>query len=102
MSDQRIGDTRDREATLRESANAAAPDLAELARHLPGDDANARVLDKIGEEVAEAAQMLRSLPGRPVAASGHDWQLLGALRSAHAAGEDVAEFVARGCARLAW
>lgn len=91
------------EATLRETARAAAADAADLARDLPGDAAaSARVADRLSEELAETGAMLRALPGRPVRASGRDWQILGALRTAHAEREDVAEFVARALARLAW
>jgi ABC-type transporter Mla subunit MlaD len=90
------------ETTLRETASAAAADLAELADRLPGDiRRSAGVADRISEEVAEVAAMIRSLPGRPAEMSGHDCQMLAALRTAHAAHEDVAEFVARGLARLA-
>ncbi len=45
--------------------------------------------------------MLRSLPGRPAAWPGHDFQLLAALRTARAADEDIGEFAARALARLA-
>lgn len=45
--------------------------------------------------------MLRALPGRPAAMSGHDHALLAALRTAHAAGEDIGETMARAVARLA-
>ena len=91
------------ETTVRETASATAIDLAELAAILPGDpDANARVADKLSEELAEVGQMLRSLPSRPVPMPGHDYQLLAALRTAHAAGEDIGETVARALARLAW
>jgi hypothetical protein len=89
------------ETTLRETVWSVSVDAAELARHLPGDDADARVLGKLSEELAEAAAMLRALPGRPAAMSGHDYALLAALRTAHAAGEDVAETIARALARLA-
>jgi hypothetical protein len=90
------------EVTLTESAAAAATDLRELAAQLPGDaHRSAEVADRISEETAEVAAMIRALPGRPAAMSGHDVQLLAALRSAHAAGEDVAETIARACARLA-
>jgi hypothetical protein len=89
-------------ATLRETVWSVSVDAAQLARQLPGDDTTARVLDQLSEELAEAAQARRALPGRPIPASGRDWQLLGALRSAHAEGEDVAEFIARGCAHLSW
>ncbi len=90
------------EITVRETASAALADLADLAASLPGDIArNAQVADRLAEELAETGAMLRALPGRPAAMSGHDYALLGALRSAHAAGEDVAETIARACARLA-
>jgi hypothetical protein len=90
------------ETTVKETASATATDLAELAAVLPGDaTASARVADKLSEELAELGLMLRALPARPAAMSGHDYQLLAALRTAHAAGEDVAETVARALARLA-
>jgi hypothetical protein len=62
---------------------------------------NAVVLDRLAEELAEAAAMVRALPGRPADMSGHDYALLAALRTAHAAHEDVGETIARACARLA-
>ena len=89
--------------TLSASASATLADLADLAPQLPGDPAaSARVADKLSEELSELGLMLRALPGRPAAMSGHDCALLMALRTAHAAGEDVAGFLARGLARLAW
>jgi hypothetical protein len=39
--------------------------------------------------------MLRALPARPTPMSGHDYQILAGLRTAHAAHEDVGETVAR-------
>src|SRR5260370_4440335 len=90
------------ETTVKETATATATDLAELAAILPGDaTANARVADKLSEELAELAGMLRALPARPAGMSGHDYQLLAALRTAHATGEDVGETIARGLVRLA-
>lgn len=77
---------------------SAVDDLTDLLTHR---EPSARMLDRLSEEVAEAASMARALPGRPPSMSGHDTQLLAALRSAHAAGEDVAEAIARGLARLA-
>jgi hypothetical protein len=88
-------------ATLRETVWSVSVDAGEIARRLPGDDSNARVLDKLSEELAEAAQAHRALPGRPAPMSGHDYVLLMALRTAHAAGEDVGETIARALARLA-
>lgn len=93
------------ETTLAESARASAADAAELSDGMGGSDParSARVADRLSEEYGEIAQMLRSLPSRPAdGVSGHDWQLLAALRTAHAAGEDIGETVARALARLAW
>src|SRR5258708_34268361 len=81
-----------------QSVSAAAAAL--ITRPEPGQ-AEARVADRLAEELAEAAAMLRALPGRPAAMSGHDYALLAALRTAHTAGEDVAGTVARALARLA-
>ena len=93
------------ETTLLETARAVGADLAEL--DLPGATPTQRrgsavILDRLSEELAEAAAMLRALPGRPAEMSGHDYALLGALRTAHAAHEDVGETVARALARLAY
>jgi hypothetical protein len=92
------------EVTVTESARAAATDLADLAKILPGGTepyAAARVADRLAEEVAELAAMIRALPGSPAEMTGHDRALLAALRTAHAAGEDIAETIARALARLA-
>jgi hypothetical protein len=90
------------EATLTESARAAAADLTHLAARMPGGIPGARIADRLSEELAEIGQMLRALPHRPAMTSGHDHQLLTALRTAHTAGEDVAETIARALARLAY
>jgi hypothetical protein len=90
--------------TLRETVRAVATDAADLAGRLPsadGSDAGARQLARLSEELAEACNADRVLPGVPADMSGHDHQLLCALRTAHEAGEDVAEFTARGLAALA-
>jgi hypothetical protein len=92
------------ETTLTETARSSLADLAAL--DLPGASqsqqaGNAVILDRLAEELAEAAAMLRALPGRPREMSGHDYALLAALRTAHAAGEDVGETIARTLARLA-
>ena len=91
------------EITLAESAAATLADLASLvAGGLPGDPAaSARIAGKLAEELAELGQMLRALPGRPAALAGDDYQLLAALRTSHASGEDVAEAIAHALARLA-
>lgn len=90
------------EVTLTETAHATAADLADLAAILPGNPAEtARVADRLAEEATELAAMIRALPGSPADMPGHDRALLAALRTAHAAGEDVAETIARALARLA-
>ncbi len=90
------------EITVIETARSAATDLADLAGTAIEDTArSARVADRLSEELAELAAMLRSLPGRPAAWPGHDFQLLAALRTARAADEDIGEFAARALARLA-
>ncbi len=76
-------------------------DAADLITRPEPGEAEARVADRLAEELAEAAAMLRALPGRPAAMSGHDYALLAALRTAHQAREDVAETIARALARLA-
>ena len=90
------------ETTLAESASAAAADLAELAAGLPGDAfRTAEIADRISEEVAEVASMIRSLPGRPRPAAGHVHQAIAAFRTAIADGEDIGEFIATALALLA-
>jgi hypothetical protein len=70
--------------TLTENAWSVAADLDDLIRQLPGDTRrSARMADRLAEM------------------SGHDHQLLAALRTAHAAHEDVAGFIAGGLARFA-
>ena len=77
-------------------------DLREVAGKLAAEpDDSARVLDRLGEELAQAAQMTRALPRRPAPMAGHEAQLLAALRTAHAQSEDVGETIARSLARLA-
>jgi hypothetical protein len=90
------------DVTIRESAAATLADFTDLTGELPGDTArSALAADRISEEVSELAAMLRALPARPAAMSGHDHQMLAALRSAHRGGFDVGETVARALARLA-
>jgi ABC-type transporter Mla subunit MlaD len=88
--------------TLTESAWSVAADLDDLIRQLPGDTRrSARMADRLAEELSELGAMARALPGRPADVPGHDHQLLAALRTAHAAHEDVAGTIARALARLA-
>src|SRR5260221_10856201 len=76
-------------------------DAADLITRPEPGEAEARMADRLAEELAEAAAMLRAMPARPAAMSGHDYALLAALRTAHAAGEDVGETISRALARLA-
>lgn len=90
------------ETTLIESARAVRADLGELAASLPGDiPRNALVAARLSEELAEVAEMLRSLPARPRQMSGHAYAALSAFRTAIVAGEDIGEFTAVTLARLA-
>jgi hypothetical protein len=90
------------QVTLVASIQSVITDLADLLAVLPGDvSRNAEITDRLSEEVAEASAMIRALPGRPASMTGHDCQMLAALRTAHASGEDVGETIARALARLA-
>jgi hypothetical protein len=90
------------EVTISESGAATLADLAEVTKRLPGDPAaSALIYDRLSEELAELAAMCRALPGRPVEMAGRDFQMLGAIRSEHRAGGDVAALIARSVARLA-
>jgi hypothetical protein len=96
------------EVTLVGSAAATLADLRDLVAALPspsarpGDAARAaRIADRLAEELAECAAMLRALPGHPAALAGYDHQLLAALRTSHRSGEDIAKTTAHALARLA-
>jgi hypothetical protein len=90
------------EVTLTETARAALADLADLTASLPGEaERNAPVADRLAEELAETAAMLRALPGRPARMTGHAYAALSAFRTAVASGEDIGEFIAVTLARLA-
>src|SRR5258708_26521232 len=87
------------ETTIRETARAAAIDVADLAASADGDigASTARVADKHSAELAELSQMIRSLPGRPVTMTGPDFQLLCARRTAHGDGGGIAPTHATAC-----
>lgn len=92
------------EVTLVETIRSVLGDLTEL--ELPGDtdtqrQGSAVILDRLAEELAEAAAMLRALPGRPTAMTGHCHAALAAFRTAVASGDDIGEFTALTLARLA-
>src|SRR5260221_11367808 len=75
-------------------------DAADLITRPEPGEAEARMADRLAEELAEAAAMLRAMPARP-AVSGHDYALLAALRTAPPAGGDVGETIAPALARPA-
>ncbi len=87
--------------TLVASIQSLVMDLSDLATQPDPGEPEARVADRLAEEASEVGAMIRNLPGRPASMTGHDCQMLAALRTAHGAGEDVAETVARALARLA-
>jgi hypothetical protein len=77
-------------------------DLREVIAVLPAEPAaSAKILDRLAEELTEAAAMLRALPGRPPAMNPTDRQLLAALRTSHAAGLDLGATVAHALCSLA-
>jgi predicted NAD/FAD-dependent oxidoreductase len=86
--------------TLRESARSSATDAVELALPVPDPERLALVADRLSEEFAETAAMVRALPGRPPEAAGYDYQAVAALRSARAAGEHMGEVIRRVLAKL--
>ncbi len=88
---------------MAESVRSVLTDLGELDLADTGTqrDGTAVILDRLSEELAEAAAMLRALPARPAALAGYDRQLLAALRTSHQSGEDIGKTIARALARLA-
>jgi hypothetical protein len=76
----------------------ALSDLAEVRYRLPGVTAAeagrvARVLDRLSEEMAEAAAMTRALPASPPGQAGHTFAAAAALRTAAAAEPDFAAWL---------
>ena len=98
---QPIGEPSPEVITIAESIRSVQTDLADIAKYLPGDASrNARILDRLSEELAEIAGMLRALPGRPAWQRGYALAVEGALRTAQAAGEDPRKIAERALARL--
>jgi hypothetical protein len=88
-------------ATIAESVRSVQTDLADVAKYLPGDTMrNARILDRLSEELAEIAGMVRALPGRPEWQRGYALAVEGALRTAVAADEDPRKIAERALARI--
>jgi hypothetical protein len=71
---------------LLEQVRQLVTDLVEVCQRLPVDSAEAepvaKIMDRISEECAEAAAMLRSLPGRPAEAAGYTFAALCAVMTA--------------------
>lgn len=61
----------------------------------------AEAAGRLSAQLAEAAESLRALPGVLVQDEAYQWQLLAALRTAHAAGTDLAAVLGVALARLA-
>ena len=92
---------------LHGTIQGAIADLAEMARWLPGMTARdarraAVILDRLAEELAEAAAMTRALPARPPGQAGHTVAAAAALATAARREPDFARWlttVLRGTAR---
>jgi hypothetical protein len=77
----------------------AIADLAEVAQWLPGVthdevDRAAAALDRLAEEIAEAAAMVRALPAEPAPQAGHTFAAAGALATAVRHESDFASWLA--------
>jgi hypothetical protein len=83
---------------LLEQVRTAVTDLAEVCQRLPVDPAEAervaKIMDRLGEECAEAAAMLRALPRRPAERPGYSFAALGAIITAAEAEHDFANWLA--------
>jgi hypothetical protein len=83
---------------LLEQVRTAVTDLAEVCQRLPVDPAEAervaKIMDRLGEECAEAAAMLRALPGRPAELPSYSFAALGAIITAVEAEHDFANWLA--------
>ncbi|MGI8446686.1 MAG: hypothetical protein ACR2MP_05775 [Streptosporangiaceae bacterium] len=84
---------------LRGTVRQALADLSEVTQWLPdvtaGEaDRAAATLDRLAEEMAEAAAMVRALPGEPVPQAGHTFAAAGALATAVRHEPDFASWLA--------
>ncbi len=81
-----------------ETVSAALTDLIELVQSLPvpADQAErtAKILDRLGEELAGAAAMVRALPGQPREAPGYTFAALAAVITAAEAEHDFGGWLA--------
>jgi hypothetical protein len=93
---------------LRGLLQQTVTDLAELSQRLPADPAEADraalIMDRLGEECAEAAAMLRALPGWPRKAPGYTFAAAAAITRAagheHDFGRWLAMLLCQAAARL--
>ncbi|HEY4852235.1 MAG TPA: hypothetical protein VII22_15710 [Streptosporangiaceae bacterium] len=83
---------------LLEQVRQAVTDLAEVCQRLPVDPAEAervaKIMDRLGEECAEAAAMLRALPNRPAERPGYSFAALAAIITAAEAEHDLSGWLA--------
>ncbi len=81
-----------------ETVSAALTDLIELAQSLPvpadQSEQTAKILDRLGEELAEAAAMVRALPGQPREAAGYTFAAASAVATAAASEHDFGGWLA--------
>jgi hypothetical protein len=90
---------------LLEQVRQAVTDLAEVCQRLPVDPAEAervaKIMDRLGEECAEAAAMLRALPGRPREEAGYTYAAESAVMRAAEEEHHFAEWIALVLTRTA-
>ncbi|HUZ24514.1 MAG TPA: hypothetical protein VMV07_12210 [Streptosporangiaceae bacterium] len=92
----------DLQGTLQQSLN----DLVEVKQWLPGVNVHeaeraADILDRLSEEMAEAAAMTRALPGRPPDQTGHTFAAAAAFTTAVRIEPDFARWLAAVLADVA-
>jgi hypothetical protein len=84
---------------LQGTLEQALRDIADVKHRLPGVTVEkaehaACVLDRLSEEIAEAAAMTRALPGSPSGQAGHTFAAAAALRTAAHAEPDFSAWLA--------
>jgi hypothetical protein len=90
---------------LLEHVRQLITDLVEVCQRLPIDRAEpepvARVMDRLAEECAEAAAMIRALPGRPRDVPGYTFAAAAAVTAAAEAERDFGGWLAAICCQAA-
>ena len=83
---------------LLEHARQLVTDLVEVCQRLPVDSAEAelvaKIMDRLAEECAEGAAMVRALPGRPAERPGYSFAALAAVITAAEAEHDFGGWLA--------